>query len=186
VDRAPARAALTVHVLLVCTGNICRSPTAERLLRAAAAQHGWDVTASSAGTRAVVGGEVEPTAAQVLTELGGDPSGFAARQLTPALVDEADLVLTMSTRHRGSVLEARPTALRRTFTLREAALLVPEEVTDEPVAVQLARHRRGGTARELDVPDPIGRGRRHFEEAGALVRDALDALAPLWPRAAAG
>ncbi|MGI8646044.1 MAG: low molecular weight phosphotyrosine protein phosphatase, partial [Nocardioides sp.] len=69
---------------LVCTGNICRSPTAERVTRAFAVKHGLSrLTASSAGTRAVVGYGMEPTAAEVLRTLGGDPKGFRARQLSP-------------------------------------------------------------------------------------------------------
>jgi protein-tyrosine phosphatase len=90
-----------MHLLFVCTGNICRSPPAERLTRAYAEHHGLSaMTASSAGIRAVVGYGMEPTAARVLIELGGDPRGFRARQLSTAMVDEADLVLTMSIRQR--------------------------------------------------------------------------------------
>ncbi|GAB2934939.1 hypothetical protein GCM10027047_34220 [Rhodococcus aerolatus] len=172
-----------MHVLFVCTGNICRSPTAERLLAAQAAAHGWDVSASSAGTRAVVDHAMEPSAAAVLAELGGDADGFRGRQLTAAMIDGADLVLAMTAAHRGKVLDLRPAALRRTFTLREAAQLVPDAVSDEPAPVQLARHRRGFPARELDVPDPIGLPRAEFERAGAMVADALTRLAPLWSHA---
>lgn len=172
---------IPVHVLFVCTGNICRSPTAERLLAAHAAAEGiLGLSVASAGTRAVVGHPVERTAAQVLTELGGDPWGFTARQLSPEMIDDADLVLTMAAAHRAKVLAHRPAALRRTFTLREAALLVPSEVGDEPAAVQLARHRRGFRSSELDVPDPIGLARRDFDVAGRMVADALGVLAPLW------
>jgi len=53
-----------------------------------------------------------------------DPTGFRARQLSPAMVDDADLVLALSTGHRTRVLEQSPLAMRRTFTLREAATLL--------------------------------------------------------------
>ena len=56
-----------MHVLFVCTGNICRSPTAERLAVAYAARHGIaDFTSSSAGTHAVIGHPIHPDAAAVL------------------------------------------------------------------------------------------------------------------------
>jgi protein-tyrosine phosphatase len=62
-----------LHILFVCTGNICRSPSAERLATAAGA------SASSAGTRAVIGHPMHPESARVLRDLGGDPDGFVAR-----------------------------------------------------------------------------------------------------------
>src|SRR3954468_20311151 len=70
-----------LHVLFVCTGNICRSPTAERLALAYSAGSNFEnFTASSAGTRAVTGHPIEPVAACVLEKLGGDASDFAARR----------------------------------------------------------------------------------------------------------
>ena len=60
-------------------------------------------------------------AAPVLKRLGGDPSGFAARQLTPKIAADADLILTMTRVHREVVLEAVPRQLHKTFTLSEAA-----------------------------------------------------------------
>ncbi len=131
-----------MHVLFVCTGNICRSPTAERVTRAFAVKHGLSrLTASSAGTRAVVGYGMEPTAAEVLRTLGGDPKGFRARQLSPANVDDADLILTMTTRHRDKVLAASPRAMRRTFTLLEAGRLLAIPMAAETVVQRLAQAR---------------------------------------------
>ncbi len=59
-----------MHVLFVCTGNICRSPTAERL--AAGLSSMADLRASSAGTRAVIAHPMHPDAAQALMDLGGE------------------------------------------------------------------------------------------------------------------
>jgi protein-tyrosine phosphatase len=72
----------------------------------------------------VVGYPVQPNAALVLEKLGGDASGFAARQLTSRIASDADLVLTMTRAHRDAVLELAPHRLHRTFTLREAARLI--------------------------------------------------------------
>src|SRR4051812_10984921 len=73
-------------VLFVCTGNICRSPVAERVARAfldaALGAEAACIHLGSAGTRAVVGSGVHPDSAAVLAGLGGKPAGFAARQLT--------------------------------------------------------------------------------------------------------
>ncbi|MBM4515629.1 hypothetical protein GS432_01275 [Rhodococcus hoagii] len=109
-------------VLFVCTGNICRSPIAERLASAWSARSDTiDLTVASAGTRAVVGSPMEPKAAQVLSDLGGSPDGFVARQINPAVASSADLVLTMTEEHRDAVLKLSPRHLKRTFTLLEAA-----------------------------------------------------------------
>jgi len=168
-----------MHVLFVCTGNICRSPTAERVTRAFAVKHGLSrLTASSAGTRAVVGYGMEPTAGEVLRTLGGDPKGFRARQLSPANVDDADLILTMTTRHRDKVLAASPRAMRRTFTLLEAGRLLAIPMAAETVVQRLAQARGQQTHGERvdDIVDPIGLDDGTFEAVGAQVVEALRPL----------
>jgi len=168
-----------MHVLFVCTGNICRSPTAERVTRAFAVKHGLSrLTASSAGTRAVVGYGMEPTAAEVLRTLGGNPKGFRARQLSPANVDDADLILTMTTRHRDKVLAASPRAMRRTFTLLEAGRLLAIPMAAETVVQRLAQARGQQTHGERvdDIVDPIGLDDGTFEAVGAQVVEALRPL----------
>ncbi len=168
-----------MHLVFVCTGNICRSPTAERLTRAFAEQHGLArLTATSAGTRAVVGYGMEPTAAEVLRRMGGNPKDFRARQLSPALVDDADLVLTMTTRHRDKVLTENPRALRRTFTLLEAARLLAIPVAAETVVHRLAQARGQQMRGERldDIADPIGREYATFKDISAQVAEALRPL----------
>lgn len=151
-----------MHILFVCTGNVCRSPSAERLAAAAG------VSASSAGTRAVIGHPVHPEAARVLRDLGGDPDGFAARQLTAKIAGAADLVLTMTREHRDAVLELAPRQLRRTFTLTEAAELIsrfsPESVAD---LAGLRPQLPAGDVR--DVEDPIGQSAEVFDRVGAQI-----------------
>ena len=171
VDAEPRSSAL--HVLFVCTGNICRSPLAERLATAYASSLEWDgFRASSAGTRAVGDHPVHSDAARVLEDLGGDPSDFAARQITPKIASDADLVLTMTTRHRDAVLELAPRQLRRTFTLTEASLLIanfaPQNLAD------LAAVRSQLPARDVaDIADPIGQDAAFFAEVGALIAQQL-------------
>ena len=116
------------RILIVCTGNICRSPFIERLLQHDLDQHrpGSDreIIVRSAGTGALVGSAIDPQAAAQLGAYGGDASGFSARQLTPALIAEADLVLTATRAHRGKVALMSPKALRRVFTFCDFADVV--------------------------------------------------------------
>jgi protein-tyrosine-phosphatase len=177
-------------VLLVCTGNICRSVLAERLGRAYLDQLlGKDAGAVrlvSAGTRAVVGSEMHPDSALALRGYGVEPGDFRARQLVDTYATEADLVLTMTRGHRRDVLALNPRGLARTFTLREAAALLALVGDDvEPAGEDLgtrarnlvkalaeARSRRA-TDDSDDVPDPIGRPLDAHEEAGKLIAEAL-------------
>ncbi|MGY4712365.1 arsenate reductase/protein-tyrosine-phosphatase family protein [Mycolicibacterium sp. CBM1] len=172
-----------MHVLFVCTGNICRSPIAERLAAAQAERLGISgFTASSAGTRAVVSHPIQREAAGVLKALGGDPSNFAARQLTTRIAREADLVLTMTRAHRDVVLELAPRQLHKTFTLTEAARLTSEY---QPITIaDLAVLRPRVPVRDLpDIPDPIGGPPEFFTIVGAQIADALQPVIQLCRRA---
>lgn len=98
---------------------------AERLLQAGldqAVPGGFQV--SSAGTRALVGEPMQPLSAEIVRTFGGDPEGFAARQLTPKILRGVDLVLTMTSGHRGEVLQLDASLLKRTFTIREFARML--------------------------------------------------------------
>jgi protein-tyrosine phosphatase len=104
--------------LFVCTGNIHRSVTAERLFDASV-RPGSLAIARSAGVRAVVGHGVADTSAQALIQLGANPSGHHAVRLTTTLVDEANLILTADTSQRSYILQRYPKRLSTTFTLLE-------------------------------------------------------------------
>src|SRR5258708_3166420 len=94
------------RILLVCTGNICRSPLAEALLHRALEQRSVEgVSVTSAGTGAWDGAPASEGAYLVGLERGLDLSGHRARLLTRELVEEADLILTMARHHRARVDE---------------------------------------------------------------------------------
>ena len=154
-------------VLVVCVGNLCRSPLAERLLRqrlTAIPSEAPAVRVTSAGSHAVIGDPMDFGAATELVRLGGDPTGFSARQLTGEMVRSADLVLTATRELRGRVVTLVPVALKRTFTIRELASLLesppwPGDVSDLPSLISNAADWRAAVAHrgdQLDVPDPIG------------------------------
>jgi protein-tyrosine phosphatase len=173
---------LALHILFVCTGNVCRSPTAERLAIAHGARsHFQDFTASSAGTHALTGHPMEANAARVLEKLGGDASDFAARQLSPTTAADADLVLTMTGKHRDHVLKLAPQQLHKTFTLREAAQLILD-CNARCVADLAAFRPQLRPHGQLDVPDPIGHDEAFFAMVGAQISDLLPPILELCQR----
>jgi protein-tyrosine phosphatase len=179
-----------VRLLFVCTGNLCRSPVAERLTAARAHRSGLgdDVVVESAGVAAASGQPMHPHSAAALVRLGGDPTGFRSRPFSAELATDAELVLTMTRRQRRAVLEQTPRGLRRTFTLREAADLLPRAdltgVAGLPPAARArelglrldaARAGRRSSAAD-DIDDPIGgKAAAHLAVAEAVAA----ALAPL-------
>jgi protein-tyrosine phosphatase len=191
------------RVLFVCTGNICRSPTAERLLRHALRERlgddgarQFDVT--SAGVGAMVGDQIQEYAAALLTDRGVDTAGFAARQLGDGVtVADADLVLAMTREHRVAVASDDETVIPRLFTLREFARLAaaadPVEAADAPARaralVAAAAAMRGRVRPERpaddDVPDPYGRGPDAYELPFTLIDEAITGIADLFAAAGA-
>ena len=109
-----------MRVLVVCTANVCRSPLAAAILRRRWDAAGLPAEVSSAGVRAMTGAPVCVVSQEVL----GAPLAGAAREITPDLVREADLVLTMEREQRSSVVRLLPGSQARVFTLREAAALL--------------------------------------------------------------
>jgi len=191
-----------VTVVVLCTGNICRSPLAEVLLRDRLA--GLPVVVSSGGTRAVVGEPMAPTIAASVSARGLDPSHDAA-QVTGEQLAAADLVLGLAREHRRAAIELRPRVVRRAMTLLELVRVVeqhgaglaseargaaPDVEGRLREAVRLAVAERGSTlppaSPELDdVPDPWGRDERAYAAAVTQIVHAVDVVAH-WLRESAG
>ncbi len=119
-------------ILVVCTGNICRSALAEQLLRARFAASGLDVTVRSAGTGAVAGTPMTPQAAELSMRYGGAPARHTATELTERLVADADLALTATRDHRHAVAMLHPRAARYTYTIAQFARLLSAPSPTEP------------------------------------------------------
>lgn len=120
-------------VLMVCSGNICRSPMAQGLL--AAALPGLAV--QSAGMAAMVGQAAEPQAIRLLAEQGIDLTPHRAQQLTQQHVERAGLILVAEQRHRQHIEELYPFARGRVYRIAEASRLdVPDPYHLDPIHYQ--------------------------------------------------
>ena len=174
---------MSLTVLAVCTGNICRSPAVETLLRSVL---DTSVTVGSAGTHALVGHPLAEPMAELLTAGGFPPGDFAARQLTPDLVDQADLILALTPDHRARVVESVPSAVRRTVTVGElgrlSSTLVPGTITGHDDAARLAallpaalleRPRHAGRHHDDSVVDPYNRSAATYRRSYDQILDAL-------------
>lgn len=136
-------------ILMVCDGNICRSPTAAAMLRAR--KPGKRV--ESAGLVALEGHGVDETIRAVAQDHGVVFDGeHRGRKLTAALCQDADLILVMEHRQRQRIIERYPEASGKTFLLT---------------------HWSGGQ----DIPDPYRRGREVFERLFPIMDRAVAAWA---------
>ncbi len=109
------------RILVICIGNICRSPIAEGLLGRA-----WpDKKIISAGIGALVGHPAAPFSVQLMAEQGIDISGHRAQSVTSALVSAADLVLTMDLAQKRHIEKIYPTARGKVFRLGDTDIPDP-------------------------------------------------------------
>ncbi|MGJ7607606.1 low molecular weight protein-tyrosine-phosphatase [Variovorax sp. LT1R20] len=132
-------------VLVICIGNICRSPMGEALI-AAALPH---LDVKSAGIGALVGHPADPLAHQLMAERGLDIERHRARQLTNQMCQQADLILVMDEEQRLHVNQNHPLTRGKLFRLGEVA--------------------------RVDIPDPYRLGRPAFERALKLIDDGASA-----------
>lgn len=176
------------RILTVCTGNICRSPLAERLL-----QHGLDAVSpgafsvASAGTGALVGSGMDPHIQGYARVFGASPDGFVSRQLTSAVLAGQDLVLALTREHRSKIVELQPSLLKMTFSLRELARVLPgidgDPALEPPerwrmalVRALRARTPPTGTPEDDDVVDPFRRSDETYEQMLHQLSPAVQAL----------
>ncbi|WP_307712299.1 low molecular weight phosphatase family protein [Streptomyces sp. V4I23] len=177
------------RVLVVCTGNLYRSPLAECLLRQRLLNARQRIRFGSAGTQALPGTPMAATAASFLLERGADPSAASSRRLTKELVESADLLLGAATDHREAAVRLSPVwALARAFTLCEFARLVRAEDASGVVdpAARFAALVRGAAARrgaagehpgDDDIDDPLGAPPLEVQECLVQIEGVVERIA---------
>lgn len=170
-----------MNVLFVCTGNVCRSPMAEAFLNSHAEERGLDVVARSTGTHAWTGRAATYDGRRIMAELGTPIDDHRTRRLDPALVEWADLVVTLATEHTREVLRDFPEAEGRVITLKELVGILPKlpGYTDPRswVAEVDAAKASLPPADDRDVDDPFGERDAAYRRVATEIRDLVRELA---------
>ncbi|OXS55980.1 low molecular weight phosphatase family protein [Cohnella sp. CIP 111063] len=189
------------RILIVCTGNTCRSPMAEAIFKDLAARSGKPLEIRSAGIAAASGSPISPNAAEALRRRNLELPG-ASTPLSAEEVLWANLILTMTAGHKRAILERYPEALSKTYTLKEYALrgdpvmddvaeaerlysewqvkqLLGEALTDEEKARLFELQR---TIPDFDIADPFGGPLSLYERTADEIEDILMTLIDKWDR----
>ena len=136
-------------VLMVCVGNICRSPMAEALLIDRLSDSNYSkINIASAGIGALVGREADATAKELMTEKNIDVSAHRARQLNTELISEYDLILVMEKGHINAVHNIAPSSKGKVHLL--------------------------GKWSDFEISDPYMQPRREIEVALELIERGVD------------
>ncbi len=136
------------NVLVICIGNICRSPMAEALLAKAVQEEHPEVSVSSAGLGALVGRPADPMSQELMQDKGIDISAHRARQISPEIVFGSDLILTMSTEQQEQLEQQYPGARGRVHRI--------------------------GKWEGYDISDPFKRPKTAFEQSLILIEQGIN------------
>jgi len=139
------------NILIVCVGNICRSPAAEALL--AHKLEGKGLTISSAGIGALVGNPMDKTAHEVLNDHGVEHTSQRARQVDSEMLHRADLILVMEQSHVQHIRQIAPEVHGKTFLL-------------------------GKWLDDTEIPDPYRQSKPAFEHVHSLLTQSVESWLP--------
>lgn len=191
---------MTIRILTICTGNICRSPLAAQLLAAKLGSTHFEV--ATAGTSPVVGEPMQETMQRIAARMGAiDVSEHRAIGMQRDAVAHADLILGMDREHRRAAAKLLPNAAQRSFTLLEFAHVVSSIDTshlDDQAqpngdraleGLEIAMRMRGVVPRLTperlyDVPDPYGRSKQVYERSAKQIERAVDQIVTFFQRVA--
>ena len=170
-----------MKVVFVCTGNICRSPMAEALLRHGLAERGCNsIEVSSVGTWAMGGNPAMPEAVETLRALGIDLSQHRSRDVDEAEMAAADVIVVMTSVHVRELKTAVPDATPKVLMLKELTEITPAPVPDGAPARERLQALLTGTKpesrRSLDVDDPIGLPLGAYERCAKEIQAGVDVL----------
>ncbi|TPW14271.1 MAG: protein-tyrosine phosphatase [bacterium] len=139
------------QILAICTGNICRSPMAEGLIRVRLSARAAEfATVGSAGIAAVPGVPASVHSVEACRRHDIDIRSHRSSPLTKAMIEDADLLLVMEEHHRAAILRADPGAIDRTFLISEYAL------QGEGPGLAFGEEKAGPGYRSPGIDDPIG------------------------------
>jgi protein-tyrosine phosphatase len=175
-------------VLFVCTGNICRSPTAEALARRELARYpGAPIQLSSAGSHALEGNPAASRSMLAASSRGASLERHFARELTRRRVRAADLILCMAAEHRPFVLSYDRAAASKTFLLASFARVASQwdwlATSPADLVTLAAEHAREQPGDDID--DPLGQSAQAYaacaERLDGLVTPVVAALVKSMP-----
>lgn len=173
------------HVLFLCSGNLCRSPMAEAMMRHRAKMSGSAIRVASAGFQTDGEASPEETSA-VLRSRAIDVSQHRSRLVEPEMLQDADLVIGMTRAHAWDAALIDRDVVPKTFVLGEIVRLnqaIGFRKPREPFATWVTRlheaRRFGivGISTEDEIPDPYGRKARVHERVAAMIDDRIRELA---------
>ncbi|MGH2820069.1 MAG: hypothetical protein ACRDJ5_05405 [Actinomycetota bacterium] len=170
-----------MRILVVCTGNLCRSPMATALLRhEITTRECNDVEVVSAGTWAAGGSPATSEAVRVLSDRGIDLSPHRSRPLEAEEARSSDLIVAMTSVHVREVLELAPEAAPRIVLLKELCEMHPDQVPGDATRRDrlgaLLAAARPALRRDLDVDDPMGLPAGAYERCAGDLERGVQAL----------